>query len=101
MPRPRLTDLHGAPRAVALLAVALLGLACRATSTPSVSAKGDDANPGWETDNPVRPLPVPPLGSQADFAAVPWVTPEKVRLGRWLFHDVRLSADGTDRKSVV
>jgi cytochrome c peroxidase len=36
-----------------------------------------------------------PLGSPADFALVPWVTPEKVRLGRWLFYDARLSADGT------
>jgi cytochrome c peroxidase len=36
-----------------------------------------------------------PLGSPADFALVPWVTPEKVRLGRWLFYDRRLSADGS------
>jgi cytochrome c peroxidase len=49
----------------------------------------------WEAENPLRPLPTPPLGSPADFAAVPWVTPAKVRLGRWLFYDPRLSADGT------
>lgn len=51
--------------------------------------------PQWEADNPVVPLPAPPLGAQADFSALRFqVTPEKVRLGRWLFFDGRLSADG-------
>ncbi len=50
----------------------------------------------WEIENPVSPLPTPPLGVQADFAALDFeVTPEKVRLGRWLFFDGRLSIDGT------
>ena len=83
-----------APRTSALLLVALLG-ACRATPPIPRSVEPGGATPAWEADNPVRPLPEPPLGSPADFAATPWVTPEKVRLGRWLFHDPRLSADGT------
>ncbi|MFN8058788.1 MAG: cytochrome c peroxidase [Vicinamibacterales bacterium] len=60
---------------------------CRGTaSTPS---------PDWEAANPVQPLPTPPLGIQTGFeelAEPP--TPERVRLGRWLFFDGRLSADG-------
>lgn len=48
----------------------------------------------WEIDNPIAPLPKAPLGTQADFSKLPWVTPAKVRLGKWLFYDGRLSADG-------
>jgi cytochrome c peroxidase len=48
-----------------------------------------------EADNPVRPLPAPPLGiNPLDDAPNP-PEPERVRLGRWLFYDTRLSADGT------
>lgn len=76
-----------------LPATLLLAAACRPASVrlPEHPA----APPAWEAANPLRPLPKPPLGSGADFAKVPWVTPEKVRLGRWLFFDKRLSADGT------
>lgn len=49
-----------------------------------------------ERANPVMPLPAPPLGITASFADLtPPPTPERVRLGRWLFYDRRLSADGT------
>lgn len=56
----------------------------------------------WESDNPVVPIPAPPLGiggeknppaTLADLEDPP--TPERVRLGRWLFFDKRLSADNT------
>lgn len=56
----------------------------------------------WEAANPVVPIPDPPLGIGTDknmpaklteFADPP--TPERVRLGRWLFFDKRLSADNT------
>src|SRR5436189_494918 len=48
-----------------------------------------------EVDNPVRPLPPPPLGIDGlDHLPSP-PAPERVRLGRWLFFDRRLSADGT------
>ncbi|MFQ5490342.1 MAG: cytochrome-c peroxidase [Phycisphaerae bacterium] len=55
---------------------------------------GDPA--AWEKANPLKPLPKPPLGisSTWDESDVP-PTPEKVRLGRWLFFDTRLSADDT------
>jgi cytochrome c peroxidase len=49
-----------------------------------------------EEANPLRPLPSPPLGLQSTFADLPVPpTPERVRLGRWLFFDRRLSGDGT------
>jgi cytochrome c peroxidase len=71
---------------VPLAAAALFGLV-----RPTRAAPPDPAS--WERDNPIRPLPRPPLGVQADFSKVPWVTPEKARLGRWLFYDARLSKD--------
>jgi mono/diheme cytochrome c family protein len=48
-----------------------------------------------EAANPVRPLPKPPLGVDGldDLPSPP--AAERVRLGRWLFFDTRLSADGT------
>jgi cytochrome c peroxidase len=52
--------------------------------------------PQWEIDNPVKPLPEPPLGiekSWSDLSEPP--TPERVRLGRWLYYDTRLSSDNT------
>jgi cytochrome c peroxidase len=47
-----------------------------------------------EAANPVRPLPTAPLGINRldDLPNSP--SPERVRLGRWLFYDTRLSADG-------
>lgn len=54
------------------------------------------ATPAWEVANPVVPLPAPPLGIDKSFADLPEKpTPERVRLGRWLFFDNRISADGT------
>lgn len=50
----------------------------------------------WEAANPVVPLPASPLGADIDLASLEEPpTPERVRLGRWLFYDTRLSADGT------
>ena len=49
-----------------------------------------------EADNPIHPIPASPLGVDIRldrFKEPP--TPETVRLGRWLFFDQRLSADGT------
>jgi cytochrome c peroxidase len=48
-----------------------------------------------EASNPVQALPTPPVGvdSLDDLPSPP--APERVRLGRWLFYDTRLSADGT------
>ena len=62
----------------------------------STETRAGAEGPAWELDNPVKPLPEPPLGIDTkltDLAEPP--TPERVRLGRWLFYDKRLSADGT------
>src|SRR4030095_5782393 len=49
-----------------------------------------------ESDNPVRPIASPPFGMEEFFKDVPHQPlPTRVRLGRWLFFDKRLSADGT------
>jgi cytochrome c peroxidase len=52
--------------------------------------------PPWEAANPIVPLPSGPLGTEIDLTALPDPpTPERVRLGRWLFYDTRLSADNS------
>lgn len=52
--------------------------------------------PAWEAANPILPLPMPPLGIRGNLTDLPDPpTPQRVRLGRWLFFDKRLSADGT------
>jgi cytochrome c peroxidase len=49
-----------------------------------------------ESDNPVRPNAPPPFGMEEFFKDVPHQpVPTRVRLGRWLFFDKRLSADNT------
>ena len=49
-----------------------------------------------DSDNPVRPNAAPPFGMDDFFKDVPHQPiPARVRLGRWLFFDKRLSADGT------
>jgi cytochrome c peroxidase len=65
------------------------------------AALGKETAP-WEACNPIVPIPAPPLGiggekhppaKLTDFPDPP--TPQRVRLGRWLFFDKRLSADNT------
>jgi len=53
------------------------------------------AVPAWETANPIRAVPDPPLGLETYFGDLERPSPVRVRLGRWLFYDKRLSADGT------
>ncbi len=49
-----------------------------------------------EADNPLRPIGPPPLGIDINLRSLPVPpTPARVRLGRWLFFDRRLSRDGT------
>lgn len=49
-----------------------------------------------ERDNPVRPNAPPPFGMEEFFRDVPHQPmPTRTRLGRWLFFDTRLSADGS------
>src|SRR6187200_2418995 len=79
--------------AAAGLVAAVLAAACQRAAPPA-----------WEVDNPIQPLPKAPLGISAINLtalkdprgnALPPVTPERVRLGRWLFFDRRLSGDGS------
>jgi cytochrome c peroxidase len=66
-------------------------LACLALAASSARA-----GTPWEDANPLQPLPRPPLGLQSTFAELPTPpTPARVRLGRWLFYDTRLSGDGS------
>jgi len=64
--------------------------------TLAISGCGTDEAPPWEAANPVRPIPAAPLGADIDLATLETPpTLERVRLGRWLFYDTRLSGDGT------
>ena len=83
--------------------IPLCALACAlsftACSQPQATGRtaGDPvpAKPAWEAANPVVPLPEIPLGVSKTYKDLPQPpTPERVRLGRWLFYDTRLSADG-------
>jgi cytochrome c peroxidase len=75
------------------LALMLLPLLAGCRSTAPVDAPPPTT---WEAESPLAALPAPPpgLGAEAAWARL-GVTPEKVRLGRWLFFDGRLSKDGT------
>jgi cytochrome c peroxidase len=72
-----------------LAGIAILAGSCRAVPRP---AEADV----WERDNPLRHIPPAPLGTDISLAGLKDPpTPARVRLGRWLFFDRRLSADGT------
>lgn len=86
IPRFVIPDSSRLRRAVLALTLAVMAAGC-ARSAP---------RPAWEAENPLQPLPKAPLGVGIDLASLPTPpTPETVRLGRWLFYDTRLSADGT------
>lgn len=88
----KLTGLAATALAAAVLATALLA-GCRQPQAPA---------PPWEAANPIKPLPKAPLGISIDLSSLTdshgkhiEITPERVRLGRWLFYDRRLSGDGS------
>ena len=69
-------------------AVGLTVLLCGCRSGPSRAQ--------LDADNPIRPIAAPPFGMEEFFKEAPQEpTPERARLGRWLFFDKRLSADNT------
>ncbi len=71
-------------------ALAIVCAACRDAPSPA------PLPPEWELANPLLPIPAAPLGIDIDLRRLPDPpTPERVRLGRWLFYDARLSKDGT------
>ncbi len=81
------------PVVCAVLALVPLFGCGKKEETAAPAAK---AEPAWEKENPVRPIPKPPLGITSTFAELKEPpTPERVRLGRWLFFEKRLSSDGT------
>lgn len=84
-------------RAAAWLALVMAACAAPPSEPPSEPpARTRPPAPAWEAANPVTPLPEIPLGVSRKFSELPEPpTPERVRLGRWLFYDTRLSADGT------
>lgn len=85
MSRPIVTRSHLLAGRWATLALVLLG-------APGAARAADP--PKWEKDNPIVPLPASPLGVDGKLSELPEPpTPERVRLGRWLFFDTRLSAD--------
>jgi cytochrome c peroxidase len=50
----------------------------------------------WEKANPLRPIPDSPLGIDSRLGELNRPpTPQRVRLGRWLFYDTRLSLDAS------
>jgi cytochrome c peroxidase len=70
-----------------LAAAGAAGAACRSAQGPP---------PRWEQANPLQSIPAAPLGVDIDLASLKEPpTPERVRLGRWLFYDTRLSGDGS------
>jgi len=72
----------------------LAWIVCLVVSLAWVGCK--PATPEWELTNPVGALPEPPLGVGHTFSELQDPpTPERVRLGRWLYYDTRLSADNT------
>ncbi len=68
-------------------------------STFALSSCSDSAGPTYEelvAANPIRPLPAMMPGHSTALADLPDPPdPAKVRLGRFLFYDTRLSADAT------
>lgn len=48
-----------------------------------------------EADNPLVAAAPPPFGMEEFFAVSHQPSPARVRLGRWLFYDTRLSRDGS------
>ena len=81
-------------RLLPLLLIVLIALT--GCSGEEKDGGGEAAAPAWEAANPIQPLPEIPLGINASFdqLEVP-PTPERVRLGRWLFFENRMSADNT------
>jgi len=69
---------------LAMIVLALAAAAC-----------GGGHSARLESDNPVRQNAPPPYGMEEFFRQGVMPDPARARLGRWLFYDARLSADGT------
>lgn len=82
--------------AVAASGVGLMFNVLRGLPLPGAAPAIGAEPPAWEAANPIIPLPKPPLGISGKLEDLPNApTPQSVRLGKWLFYDTRLSADGS------
>jgi cytochrome c peroxidase len=70
-------------------------LAVTAAACGSTQPEAKRPAPAWERENPIQPPAPAPLGMEVFFEEVKPPVPARVRLGRWLFYDTRLSADNT------
>jgi cytochrome c peroxidase len=89
MNRPRIEDVIGLLGAISAFALVVVLFGCN----PHAEERAEEAAPA---PAPASELPTPPVA----FGVVPVpadnpITPEKVALGRQLYYDARLSADGT------
>ncbi|MBI3893923.1 MAG: cytochrome-c peroxidase [Candidatus Wallbacteria bacterium] len=76
--------------------LAVLGWSTALAEPPAAPAASAPTLERLEKANPVAPIPASPLGIERKLAELPKPPePERVRLGRWLFFDKRLSADNT------
>src|SRR5215216_1373291 len=76
-------------RALVLSSCVLVGAACGGGDTRPEP-------PAWEAENPLTALPAGPLGTEIQLASLKDPpTPARIRLGRWLFYDPRLSGDSS------
>jgi cytochrome c peroxidase len=70
------------------VALAMAALVCACQAGPSRAR--------LDADNPIRPIAPPPFGMEEFFKEAPREPePDRVRLGRRLFFDERLSADNS------
>lgn len=79
-----------------LITAALLATGCKTTdpAPAAMAAPTAEGIAALEADNPLKPIPKPPLGLEQEWDELETPpTPERVRLGRWLFFDTRLSRD--------
>src|SRR5687768_11387127 len=72
----------------------LIAAAIVITTVCGACSRGPGA-PQLDADNPIRPNAPPPYGMEEFFAAARQPAPARVRLGRWLFYDTRLSGNNT------
>jgi len=78
------------------LVVPILALLALGPSALGQAAGGSPSEEELEAANPLRAIPGPLLGHEVAVRELPAPPdPERARLGRWLFYDQRLSADGT------
>jgi cytochrome c peroxidase len=81
---------------IAIWTVALVAVTAGLLAAPFARSAAGPTTAALKADNPIRPVVQAPFGMEEFFAEARTVpSPPRARLGRWLFYDRRLSADGT------